>query len=321
MVKTCLIAMSACAALAVAAPQAAAAAGGPITLVVPFGPGGVPDIIARFIQPKLAEYLGQQVVVENKPGAGGNLGSSFAARAKADGSVILLGTINTLSMNKWIYGKLDYDPEALTPIIQLGTSPSVILANRRTGIATLKDIVALGKKQAGKPSYATPGVGTAPHLTGELINREMDISMLHIPYKSSPDAIADLVGGRVDMLITNLASVPAMLKNENLVAVAITSPQRHPLFPQLPTLSEAGLGDISVVPWVGLVAPPKTDPAVVQRIFEAADKTLKDPGVAERMKTLGFTPSGSGPADFSAFIAEENRRWKAVVKEAGISAD
>jgi tripartite-type tricarboxylate transporter receptor subunit TctC len=292
-----------------------------ITLVVPFGPGGNPDIVARAVQPGMAASLGVPVVVENRPGAGGNVGAALVFNAKADGHTILLGTINILTINKWIYQQMQFDPLALAPITRLGSSPNVLMVNPTVNAASVQDLIGLAKQKQGALSYASPGIGTSLHLSGELFNSMAGTSITHVPYKSGPESLSDLLAGRVEISFENILTAAKLHNEGRLRALAVTSITRHPLLPNVPTLDEAGLKGFETIAWLGLVAPPGTPKEVIARLHRAAEAVLRDQTVGERLRGLGFTTSGETPEQFMAYISGESEKWRRVVEQGGIKAN
>jgi len=292
-----------------------------ITIVVPFGPGGNPDIVTRALQPKMSEVLGVSIVVENRAGAGGNIGIGQVAKELPDGHTIGLGTINTLSMNQWIYKSMPFDPASLTPVILLGTSPNVLMVNSAVGVKSIAELVKLAMAKPGQLTYASPGVGTSLHFSGELFKNQARVFITHIPYRSGPDAFADVVSGRVDMAFENILTAGRVARDGKLTPLAVTSLQRSPLLPDVPTLHESGLDGFEVTAWVGLVAPPGTPFAIVERLNAAAAAALREPAVVERLRSLGFTPAGGTAAQFASHIAKESAKWGQVTKIAGIRAE
>jgi tripartite-type tricarboxylate transporter receptor subunit TctC len=293
----------------------------PITIVVPFGPGGNPDIITRALQPKMSEVLGIPIVIENRAGAGGNIGIGNVAKAPPDGYTIGLGTVNTLSMNQWIYKSMSFDPASLTPVALLGSSPNVLMVNPAVGVKSVAELVKLANAKPGHLTYASPGVGTSLHFSGELFKSQARVFITHIPYKSGPDAFADVVSGRVDMTFENILTAGRVAQDGKLTPLAVTSLKRSPLLPSIPTLDESGLTGFEVTAWVGLVAPPGTPRAIVERLNAAANAALREPAVVARLLALGFTPAGGTPAQFASHIAKESAKWGQVTKSAGIRAE
>lgn len=293
----------------------------PVTIVVPFGAGGNPDIVTRALQPKMSEMLGVPVVVENRAGAGGNIGMDHVARARPDGYTLALGTINTLTMNQWIYKSMPFDPASFVPVVLLGSSPNVLMVNPGVGVKTVSELVQLAKAKPDQLSYASPGIGTSLHFSGELFKSQTGVSITHIPYKSGPDAFADVVSGRVDMTFENILTAGRIAQEGKLTPLGVTSSARSPLLPNVPTLHESGLTGFEVTAWLGLVAPPGTPPEIVERLNAAAVTALRQPAVVERLRGLGFAPAGGTAAEFASHIARESAKWEQVAKGSGIRAD
>lgn len=315
-------AVAALLALAIALPCVAQSfPGKPVTIVVPFGAGGNPDIVTRALQPKMSEMLGVPVVIENRAGAGGNIGMDHVARARPDGYTLALGTINTLTMNQWIYKSMPFDPASFVPVVLLGSSPNVLMVNPGVGVKTVSELVQLAKSRPDQLSYASPGIGTSLHFSGELFKSQTGVSITHIPYKSGPDAFADVVSGRVDMTFENILTAGRIAQEGKLTPLGVTSSARSPLLPNVPTLHESGLTGFEVTAWLGLVAPPGTPPEIVERLNAAAVTALREPAVVERLRGLGFAPAGGTAAEFASHIARESAKWEQVAKGAGIRAD
>jgi tripartite-type tricarboxylate transporter receptor subunit TctC len=289
-----------------------------VTIVVPFPPASNPDIIARAIQNKMSESLGVPVVIENRPGAGGNIGSAAAARAPADGSTILLGSINTLTMNPWIYKDMPFDPATLVPIVFLGPSPNVLVVHPSVKANNVRELIELAKAKPGTMSYATPGVGTSLHLSGELFKSMSGTDIVHIPSKGGVDAITDVLAGRIELSFANFLPMINYIRDGRLRALAVTSKERQPLLPDVPTMNESGLSGYEAAAWVGLVGPAGTPRIVVEQVNAAANTALRDPSVAEKLKSLGMTIGGGSPEEFGALIASESVRWKKTIEDAKI---
>ncbi|KLN52812.1 Bug family tripartite tricarboxylate transporter substrate binding protein [Variovorax paradoxus] len=293
----------------------------PITIVIPFGAGGNPDLIARVLQPKMSETLGVPIVIENKPGAGGNIGTAVVAKALPDGYTIGLGTVGALTVNKWISKSMPFDPAAFAPIILLGTSPNVLMTTPSLNVKTVRELVETAKAKPGQLTFASPGIGTSLHMAGELFKSRAGVFITHIPYRSGPDAFADVVSGRVDMTFENIVSAGRVAQEGKLVPLAVTSMVRSSLLPNVPTLHESGLNGFDVTAWLGLIAPPGTPTDVVQRLNAAAASALREPAIVERLQALGFVPAGGTPADFGSFVKKETAKWGEVAKRADIRAE
>ena len=294
----------------------------PITYVVPFAAGGTTDILARLIGEKLSKALGQPIIVENRPGAGGNIGSDFVARAAPDGYTILGGTISSHAINVSLYAKMPYDPEKnFAPITLIGSLANVLAVNADSPIRTVQELIAEAKAKPGALTFASSGAGTSQHLAGELFKRLAGVEITHIPYKGSSPALQDLIGGHVSMVFDNVVAVAALIKSGKVRPLGVTSLKRVQAFPDVPTIAESGLSDYEVVSWQGIFAPAGTPPDIVKRLNEEIVKILRMPDVVERMDTLGLEPVGNTPEEFAKFQRAEIAKWAKVVKEAGLKAE
>ncbi|MDM0002475.1 tripartite tricarboxylate transporter substrate binding protein [Variovorax sp. J22P240] len=309
-------------AMAVSAVAAHAWPDQPITLVVPYTPGTGIDLIARQLSVRLPAALGQPVIVDNVPGASGNIGSEKVARAKPDGYTLMV-QVNTLVMNKSLYKSLAYDPVAdFTPVsltswgtLLLVTNPNV---QKTTSVAQM---VAAAKAEPGKLTYATPGVGTPHHLSMALLMQNTGTEMLHVPYKGTAGAVTDLLGGRIDYMFLPVHVALQHIQAGKLRAIATGSDKRLPQLPNVPTLAEAGIQGGNVDMWYGVLAPKGTSPAVVARLNREIGAILKLPEVATAFEAQGMVPSASTPEEFGALIQKDGRRWSDVVQRGGITAD
>ena len=303
----------------------------PIRIVVPFAAGGTTDILARSLAPELQRALGQPVVVDNKPGAGGNLGAAEVARAVADGHTLLMGTVGTHAINVALYPKLPFDPvKDFAPITLVAGVPNVLVMNparaEAMGIRDVPSLIAYAKKNPGKLNMASSGNGTSIHLSGELFKTSTGTFMLHFPYRGSGPALIDLIGGNMDLMFDNLPSSIPHIKSGRLKALAVTSAVRSAALPELPTIAEAGpansgLKGFDASSWFGLLAPAGTPPEIVNRLQQETSKALGSAALKERLLAQGAIPGGGTPAEFTAFIAAETRKWAAVVKASGATVD
>lgn len=310
------------AALTAWAAQAHAWPDQPVTLVVPYTPGTGIDLIARQLSANLPKTLGQPVVVDNVPGASGNIGSERVARAKPDGYTLMV-QVSTLVMNKGLYKKLSYDPVAdFTPVAFTSWGTLLLVTNPKVHqTATLADMVAEAKAQPGKLNYATPGVGTPHHLSMALLAQKTGIDLLHVPYKGTAGAVTDLLGGRVDYMFLPVHVALQHIKAGKLRAIATGSPARLKQLPDVPTLAEAGAAIDNVDMWYGVLAPKGTPPDVVARLHREIAAVLKQPEVIAAFETQGMEPANLAPADFGALIAKDAQRWAEVIERGRITAD
>lgn len=294
----------------------------PVTIVVPYGAGGTNDILARVVASKLTAALGQNVVVENKPGAGGNLGAQYVARAPADGYTLLTAPVSILSINKWVYPNLGFDPQKdLAPITMAGRVPNVLLVNPSVQAANVQELIRYGKANPRRLSFASMGSGTTGHLSGEMFKMLAGLDMQHIPYKGSAPALNDLLGGHVNMMFDNLPTALPLAKSGKLKPFAVTSTVRSPLLPDVPTLAEAGVKGFEATAWFGFVAPAATPPAVLDRLNTEIVKILNDRTVRAELTAQGVNVVGNTRAEFAKLIADESVKWKAVVQRSGAKVD
>ena len=294
----------------------------PITYIVPFPPGGTTDILARAIAVKLGPALGTTIVVENKPGAGGNIGSDFVAKAKPDGYTILGGTISSHAINPSIYPKMPYDAvKSFQPITLLGTNANVLVVGAASPYKTVQDVIAAAKAKPGSISFASAGNGTSQHLSGELFKSLAGISMEHVPYKGSGPAIQDVMAGHVPLMFDTTVVAAPHIQSGKVRALAVTSTKRVGSLPGVPTMTEAGVKGYEIVSWQGVFAPAGTPKEIVQRLNAEIVKILKMPDMRERLAGLGLDPVGNTPDEFAAFQQAEIARWAKLVKEAKITAD
>ena len=318
--------------IALALPIAAAAQAWPskpVRIVVPFAAGGTTDILARALAPELQKAFGQTVIVENKPGAGGNNGSAEVARAAGDGYTLLMGTVGTHAINVSLYRKLPYDPvKDFVPITLVAGVPNVLVMNpanaQRYGINSVADLIKFAKANPGKLNMASSGNGTSIHLSGELFKSLTGSYMLHFPYRGSGPALLDLLGGSMDLMFDNLPSALPQIKAGKLKALAVTSASRSTALPDLPTIEQAGgpaLKGYEASSWFGLLAPAGTPIDVVNRLQQETAKALSAPALNERLLAQGAIPSGMTSAEFARHIAAETQKWAGVVKASGAKVD
>jgi tripartite-type tricarboxylate transporter receptor subunit TctC len=294
----------------------------PIKWVVPFAPGGTTDILARVVGEKLAIALGQPVIVENKPGAGGGLGAEFTAKAAPDGYTIMGGTISTHAINASLYDKLPYDPvKDFVAITLIARVPNMLVVNPSVPAANVKELIVLLKANPGKYSFASSGNGTSQHLSGELFKTMAGVDMQHIPYKGSPPALQDVMGGQVAMTFDNITTAWPLAKSGKLRALAVTTATRSAIAPDVPTLAESGLPGFEVGSWQGVFAPAGTPPEIVKRLNTEIVKILKLPDVSEKLVGLGAQPVGNSSEEFSVLVKAEVVKWADVVKKSGAKVD
>ena len=293
----------------------------PLKLVVPFPPGGPTDIVGRLVAPKLAEGIGQPVVVENRPGAGGTVGSTAVARAPADGYTLLYGS-TTLAIAPSLYRDLAYDPRtAFAPISLVSRGPIIAAVNAQLPAKTLKDFIALAKSSPGRINYGSAGSGTPPHLAAELFKTVAGVDLVHVPYKGGGPAVSDLAGGQVQVIFEGLPTLLPHIKSGKVRALAITGAKRDPALPEVPTFAEAGLPGYDANFWNGLVAPAGTPAEVIARLNSVLVQALATPEVHAALVRLGLEAAGTTPQQFGDFIAAEIDKWARVVKASGAKID
>jgi tripartite-type tricarboxylate transporter receptor subunit TctC len=317
----------ACAAAVLLATPAAMAQGAanypnrPLKIVVTFSTGGAPDILARLIGDRLAADWGQPVVVENKPGAGGNTGADFVAKSPGDGYTLVLGTVGTHSINGALYSKMPYDMvKDFTPVTLLATTPNLLVINNDVPAKTLAEFIALGKRE-GKMTFASAGSGTSIHVSGELFKTMTGIDMTHVPYKGRATAIPDVLGGRVTMMFDNMPSSLPLVKDGKLRALGVTSAQRSPAAPDIPTIAEQGLPGFEAVSWFAMFAPAGTPRPIVDKLQVQVKKILNLPDVAKRLSEIGLEIVGSTPDELAAYQRNEITKWAKVVKDSGAKVE
>ncbi len=290
-----------------------------VTIVVPFPAGGALDLVARSIAEEMRGDLGQPVIVDNRPGAGGTLGSSMVARTAADGYTILLGSVATHAIAAGIYPKLPYDPLGdFAPISQLTSSPLVLTSSLQLKVSSVAELVTKAKSEPGKLNYASTGNGTAVHIAGEAFRSAAGIEVLHVPYKGGPQAITALLSGEANYIIANPQLVMPHIRSAKLKALAVTGDARMDALPDVPTLKEAGVLGVNVSTWFGLWAPKGTPAATIERLNASARKALNSTEVKRKLQAQGDSPVGSTASDFSAFVQAEHKYWVNFVQSAGI---
>jgi tripartite-type tricarboxylate transporter receptor subunit TctC len=293
-----------------------------VRIVVPFTPGGSADILARALAPKLSAALGQNVIVDNKPGAGGSLGAAEAAKADADGNTLLMGHIGTLAVNPSMYPKLAYDPlTSFVPVAYVARVPNVLVVRAASPFRSLKDLLDAAWVQPGRLTYSSGGNGSAAHVTFEFLKLKTKTFMLHIPYRGTAPSITDVIAGQVDCTFTGAPAVIPHVKSGRLRALAVSSPQRVAALPDVPTVAESGYPGFEADQWYGIVAPAGTPAAVVTRLNAEINKALALPDVAQQLAAEGATPVPTTPQAFGDLIKREIPRWAEVVKAGNVKPD
>ena len=294
----------------------------PIRVVVPFPAGGTTDILARAASQKLSEAFGQPVIVDNRPGAGGNIGAELVAKSPNDGYTLLMGTVGTHAINTALYAKMPYDHvKDFVPIVLVAGVPNVLVIHPSVPANSVQELIAYGKANPGKLNFASSGSGTSIHLAGELFKVSTGVQMQHVPYKGSAPALSDLLGGQVQLMFDNLPSALPHIKGGKLKALAVTSAKRAPALPDTPTIAEAGVSGFEASSWFGLLAPAGTPRDVVVKVNAEVAKWLATADAREKLTAAGANAAGGSPEDFVAHIAAETSKWAKVVKESGAKAE
>jgi tripartite-type tricarboxylate transporter receptor subunit TctC len=289
----------------------------PIKIVVPFPAGGAPDTLARILSEKLASKWGKPIVVENRPGATGNIGAEAAARAEPDGYTLIFSPPPPFVINQHLFPDLRFDPSAFIPISVMAEVPNVLVTRSGLPAGNLQELIALAKAQPGKLTYGSTGKGGTPHLSAEMLKTLAGVSILHVPYKNSPQVLNDMLGGSVDLTFANLIDTLPLIAAGKLKALGVGGAERSPYLPAVPALSEAMPGFISTT-WFALAAPPKTPTGIVRKLAAAVVETLSQPDATARLQMLKATPILSTPSEAAAFFADESERWRKVIIAAGV---
>ncbi len=325
MIRSRVLGAALCAlSLSLMAPGASAQAypNKPIRLVVPYAPGGATDIIGRAAATELSRLLGQPVNVDNRPGAGGNLGAELVARSAPDGYTLLVSASSLHGITPFLYSKLNYDPNKdLRPVIVLGAFANVLVVNQNVKANTVKDLITEIKANPGKFSYASSGSGSTIHLSGEMFKAQTGVDMPHVPYKGSGPALTDLIGGQVQIMFDNIPSAITHIRSGKLKALATTGETRAKTLPDLPTMREAGLNDYLSTAWFGIVAPAGTPPEIIAKLNSEGQKAVASPEFVKKMAELGYDVVGGSTEKMAAMIQDELKRWGPLVKASGAKVD
>ena len=293
----------------------------PIRFVVPFPPGGGNDILARALAPKMSEILGQQVVVDNRAGAGGNIGADFVAKSPADGYNIVIAS-NQVTMNPWIYSKLPFDiAKDFSPIAQIASVPMLLAIHPEVPAKNLQEFIALAKAKPGSLNYSTPGLGTPQHIAFEVFNFDAGVKVTHVPYKGTSPSIVDLIGGQVQATIGTMASLEQHVKTGKVRAIAVSTPQRSPTMPDVPTIEEGGLTGSNVPLWYSVLAPANTPKEIVAKISASIRDALRDPQTKAQLAKQGFVESYLDPAQMTALIKQDLTYWQKAINNIGLKLD
>ncbi|WP_235844700.1 Bug family tripartite tricarboxylate transporter substrate binding protein [Cupriavidus agavae] len=291
----------------------------PVRIIVPFAAGGVADALPRLIGQKLSEAWGKPVVIDNKPGAAGNIGMESVARATPDGYTLGLAPAGNLTVNPILFRKLTFDTRDFVPVTMLAASPNVLVVNPSVPARSLKELVAYARTRPGELNFASPGSGSGAHLAGELFNLDAGIKTVHVPYNGMATALNDVLGGQVQMMFGGISTVLQHIRTGKLVPLAVAGPHRLPQLPNVPTVAESGYPGFDVTSWYGLVAPKGTPDAVVRKWQADVARVLRDPDVRQKLDALGLEPVGSSSQAFGETIASETTKWRAIVHRANIS--
>ncbi len=294
----------------------------PITIIVPFAAGGTTDILARIIAQGMGAELGQSVVVDNRAGAGGNIGGQVAARAPADGYTLFMGTVGTHAINAALYKKMPFDPvKDFAPLTRVANVPNLLVANPAQPFKTVQELIAYAKATPGKINFGSSGSGSSIHLSGELFKSMAKVDMQHVPYKGSAPAVTDLLGNQIAIMFDNMPSAIQHVRSGRLRAIAVTTARRSPELPDVPTIAEAGVPGYEATSWFGMFAPAATPAPVVAQLNATIVKVLAQPDIRKKLAEQGAEAAGETPAQFADFIQKESVKWGRVVKESGASVD
>ncbi len=294
----------------------------PITIIVPFAAGGTTDILARIIAQGMGAELGQSVVVDNRAGAGGNIGGQVAARAPADGYTLFMGTVGTHAINAALYKKMPFDPiKDFAPLTRVANVPNLLVANPAQPFKTVQELIAYAKANPGKINFGSSGSGSSIHLSGELFKSMAKVDMQHVPYKGSAPAVTDLLGNQIAIMFDNMPSAIQHVRSGKLRAIAVTTAKRSPELPDVPTIAESGVPGYEATSWFGMFAPAATPAPVVAQLNATIVKVLAQPDIRKKLAEQGAEAAGETPAQFADFIQKESVKWGRVVKESGASVD
>jgi len=293
-----------------------------ITIVVPYSPGSTSDLLPRAIAPHLSQSLGVPVVVENRPGAGGNIGAALVAKGEASGHTLLMAPSAVLATNQWLYKDPGYDPQKdLTPVIDAATTPNLWVAHPSVPAKTIAEVIALAKAKPGSLSFASGGAGTTSHLCGELLNSMAHVELLHVPYKGPAPALQDVLAGRVPLMCDNFSNVISHVRNGRLRAIALSGTQRIAQAPDVPTVSESGLPGFEISVWYGFAVPAAAPKPVVQKLNREIAAALHQPAVSARLQSLGLTIVADTAEEFARFVAAESDKMRRLVQESGAKVE
>ena len=292
-----------------------------VRFIVPFPGGGINDVLARIVGEKLQTRWAQSIVIENKTGAGGNIGAELAYQSEGDGYTLLLSPPGPLAVNQSLYKQLSYKPQEFVPITVVGSVPNVVIVRKELPVNSLKELIDYVKANPGKVTFGSQGNGATPHLTGMMFQGMTDTRMVHVPYRGENLVLNDMIGGHVDVFFGNIAAGGPPFRDGRVKILALADTHRSPMLPEIPTTAEAGLPGLVSTGWFALAAPPKTPPPLTSEIAKAAVETIKMPDVQAKFRAASVEPVGNSPAEMAAFVAEESRRWSDIIKKNNIVVD
>jgi tripartite-type tricarboxylate transporter receptor subunit TctC len=292
-----------------------------VRFILPFPGGGINDVLARIVGEKLQTRWGQPIVIENKTGAGGNIGAELAYQSEGDGYTLLLSPPGPLAVNQSLYKQLSYKPQEFVPITVVGSVPNVVIVRKELPVNSLKELIDYVKANPGKVTFGSQGNGATPHLTGMMFQGMTGTRMVHVPYRGENLVLNDMIGGHVDVFFGNIAAGGPPFRDGRVKILALADTHRSPMLPEIPTTAEAGLPGLVSTGWFALAAPPKTPPPLASEIAKAAVETIKMPDVQAKFRAASVEPVGNSPAEMAAFVAEESRRWSDIIKKNNIVVD
>jgi tripartite-type tricarboxylate transporter receptor subunit TctC len=293
-----------------------------IRIVVTFPAGGAPDILARVLAESWQPVLNVPVLIENRPGVGGNIGADIVAKSNPDGYTLLIGTVGIHAINGALYTKMPFDPIAdFTPISFLASTPNVLVVNKQQGVTSLRELISLAKSKPDQLTFGSSGIGTSLHMSGELFNEKAGVQIRHIPYKGRAQSLPDLLGGRISMLFDNLSSALPLIQQQEIIALGVTTLKRSPAAPEIPTLAEQGLPNFEAVSWFSLMAPAGLPKELQQQLNRLTIESLSKPEVKQKLLMSGLEPNPGSPRELSKLILDESNKWSKLIKKVGITID